>query len=94
VLTLACITQVQLEHLQEFPKLTPNLDFFSKIEQNCSPTTLYLNSQSFRTGENQSNSVEIYVRVSIGQYGGGGRMDKVPNANIQERKKVYIKWFR
>ena len=41
------ILNISLEHLQEFPKLTPNLDFFSKIEKNCSPTPPYLNSQSF-----------------------------------------------
>jgi hypothetical protein len=36
-------------HLQKFLKPTLNLDFFNKIEKNCSSTTPYHNSQTSHT---------------------------------------------
>ena len=80
------------EHLQEFSKPISNLDFFGKIEKLHSPTTPYLNSQSLCTWKNQSNSVQIYVCISINQSRGGrtrGRLrskDMVPNTNVREKE--------
>ena len=54
---------MSLEHLQEFLKFTLDLDFFYKIEKNCSQTTPYLNSQSFYTWENQSNHGHICAHM-------------------------------
>ena len=50
-----------LEHLQEFPQPTPNLEFLARLKKNCSPTTPGL----FFTWENPPSPVEIYVRVLI-----------------------------
>jgi predicted nucleic-acid-binding Zn-ribbon protein len=46
---------------------THSQSFLAILKRNCSPSTLYLSSQSFRTLENRSDCAEIYMHVSIGQ---------------------------
>jgi hypothetical protein len=51
-------------------------------------STVMSTSNLFRTWENQPNHVEIYVRVSIGQSGGGRRWERIRSKNVVTKANV------
>jgi len=93
VLTLAYITLVQLEHLQEFPKLTPKLEFLARLNKTVLQQLLIWTLNLSALGE-----IDLIVlkytcayqspNMEVEDVGKIKSKDRVPNANIEERKKV------